>query len=147
MDLDSIQRRIFRVHQSLYLRTDGRIGHRLIGVPTLLLRTTGRRTGAERVSTLVYGRDGDAFVVVGSNGGAEREPAWLLNVREDPRVSIQVARRRMDATARVVDAGDPMYGRLWALVDRVNHDRYTAYQARTDRPIALVALTPEQPPD
>ena len=145
MDADSIQRSVFRLHQGLYERTDGRLGHRLIGVPSLLLRTTGRRTGVRRTSTLVYGRDGDAFVVVGSNGGQDAEPAWLLNIRADPNVSVQVGRQTAPALARVVDGDDPDHQRLWALMNRVNKDRYTAYQTRTERPIALVTLTPAKP--
>jgi F420H(2)-dependent quinone reductase len=145
LDVDAVQRSVFRLHQGLYERTDGRLGHRLIGVPSLLLRTTGRRSGVRRTSTLVYGRDGDAFVVVGSNGGDDREPAWLLNIRDDPRVTVQVGRRKAPAVARVVDGDDPDHARLWALMNRVNKDRYTAYQTRTERPIALVSLTPTQP--
>ena len=142
VDADSIQRSIFRLHQAIYERTDGRVGHRIIGVPSLLLRTTGRRTGAQRTSTLVYGRDGEAYVVVGSNGGADTEPAWLLNIRSDPNVSVQVGRRKAPAIARVVDGDDPEHSRLWVLMNRVNGDRYAGYQSRTDRPIALVTLTP-----
>ena len=66
-----------RVHAELYERTDGRVGHNMIGVPTLLLRTTGRKSGATRTNALVYARDGDAYLLVASNGGSDRNPAWL----------------------------------------------------------------------
>ena len=72
------------LHEQLYKRTDGRLGHRMIGVPTLLLRTTGRRSGATRTNGLVYARDGDDYLVVASNGGADRPPAWLHNLRANP---------------------------------------------------------------
>ena len=94
-----MQQRVFRVHQSLHERTDGRLGPRLVGVPSLLLRTTGRRSGLRRIATLVYARDGDAFVVVGSNGGQDGDPAWLLDIRADQQVEIQVGRRRAPALA------------------------------------------------
>jgi F420H(2)-dependent quinone reductase len=145
MDGGTLQRSVFRLHQGLYERSGGLVGHRLIGVPTLLLRTTGRRSGRVRTATLVYASDGDAYVVVASNDGLDAEPAWLLNIRADPRVTVQVARRRAPATATVVERSDPDHARLWALVNRVNHGRYDGYQAKTDRPIALVSITPAEP--
>ena len=73
--------------------------------------------------------------------------AWLLNIRANPSVEVQVARRREPATARVVEADDADYARLWAIANRGNRDRYTAYQARTKRqiPIVVVALADERP--
>jgi deazaflavin-dependent oxidoreductase (nitroreductase family) len=130
-----------RVHQAVYERTDGRVGHRLIGVPSLILRTTGARSGLTRTAVLAYGRDGGAYVVVASNGGQDRPPAWLHNVRANTAVEIQVGRRRAAGHARIVEAGDPDYERLWRLVNQVNHGRYDGYQRLTTRPIALVALT------
>lgn len=59
---------VLRFHEQLYKRTDGRVGHHMVGVPTLLLRTTGRRSGATRTNGLVYARDGDDYLVVASNG-------------------------------------------------------------------------------
>src|SRR5205814_3124058 len=88
----SITGQILRVHQRIYEATDGRIGHGTIGVPTLLLRTRGRRSGATRTNALVYARDGDAYLVVASNGGADRAPAWLHNLRANPQVEIQIGR-------------------------------------------------------
>src|SRR5438067_1853483 len=82
----SITGQVLRLHEALYKRTDGRVGHRMIGVPTLLLRTTGRRSGATRTNGLVYARDGDDYLVVASNGGADRAPAWLHNLRANPHV-------------------------------------------------------------
>jgi len=133
---------LLRLHQLLYERSDGRIGHRSIGVPSLLLRTVGRRSGQTRTAALVYACDGGDYVLVASNGGAERPPGWLYNIRADPAVEIQVGRRRMPARARVIGPGDPDYERLWRLADEANRGRYSAYQRRTSRPIELVVLTP-----
>lgn len=138
----SLTGQVLRVHQAIYERTDGRIGHRTIGVPTLLLRTTGRRTGATRTNALVYARDGDAYLVVASNGGAETHPAWLHNVRAKPDVEIQIERERRNATARILEPSDPDYDRLWKIVNENNRDRYDGYQAKTQRPIPIVAVTP-----
>ncbi len=143
----AIQGSILRLHGVLYERSDGRVGHRMIGVPTLLLRTTGRRTGARRTNALVYATDGDTYVVVGSNGGGDRSPGWFFNVRAKPEVQIQVAKTKMDGTARVLEPGDQDYERLWRLVNDNNHNRYDGYQSMTSRPIPLIVVDPgESPP-
>jgi deazaflavin-dependent oxidoreductase (nitroreductase family) len=139
---DTLQHQALRAHDALYKASGGRVGHRILGVPALLLTTTGRRSGQPRTASLMYARDGERYLVTASNGGADRPPAWLLNVRADPRVAIQVGRRRQDATATVIDAGDPDYERVFRIADEANHGRYSAYQRRTERPIAVVALTP-----
>jgi F420H(2)-dependent quinone reductase len=138
----SVMSQILRLHEQLYKRTDGRVGHRMVGVPTLLLRTTGRRSGATRANGLVYARDGDDYLVVASNGGADRPPAWLHNLRANPNVEIQVARDRRKGTARVVEPSDVEYDRLWSIVNDKNHDRYSAYQRQTTRPIPVIVISP-----
>ena len=138
----SITSRLLGLHEQLYKRTDGRIGHRMIGVPTLLLRTTGRRSGATRTNGLVYARDGDDYLVVASNGGADRPPSWLHNLRANLDVEVQIARERRKATARVVEPSDPDYNRLWKIVNDHNRDRYIAYQKQTARAIPVIALKP-----
>jgi F420H(2)-dependent quinone reductase len=130
------------VHQWLYSRSGGRIGHRLIGVPCLLLRTTGRKSGAVRTSALVYARDGDSYLVVASNGGADRPPGWLFNIEAEPRVEIQVGTVTETATASVVKVTEDEYPRLWKAVNDNNHGRYDGYQAKTSRPIPVVVITP-----
>jgi F420H(2)-dependent quinone reductase len=138
----TIQGSFLRLHQLLYERTDGRMGHRMIGVPTLLLRTTGRRTGAQRTNALVYAKDGDEYVVVASNGGEDNSPGWFFNVSAKPEVEIQVAQTKTTGTARVLESGDQDYERLWRLVNDNNHDRYDAYQSQTTRPIPLIVVSP-----
>jgi deazaflavin-dependent oxidoreductase (nitroreductase family) len=130
------------LQQSLYVRTDGRVGHRMIGVSTMLLRTKGRRSGRIRIAALVYARDGDSLVVVASNHGYDRPPAWYFNVQDDPEVEAQVGRSHWKGTARTVETGDADYARLWVLVNRNNHRRYDAYQAMTSRPIPLIVVSP-----
>jgi deazaflavin-dependent oxidoreductase (nitroreductase family) len=153
---------LLTVHQRLYQLSGGRLGHRLIRLRFLLLRTTGRRTGQPRTVTLAYARDAAGpgragpdragpdradedradYVVVASNHGSAQPPGWLLNISADPRVQIQDGPRRTGATARIVSPGDPGYERLWQLVNDHNHGRYRGYQAKTSRPIPLVVLTP-----
>ena len=138
----SVTSQVLRVHEKLYVASDGRLGHKMIGVPTLLLRTTGRRSGQTRTNGLVYARDGQDYLVVASNGGAEKAPAWLHNVRAKPEVEIQIGRDRQPATARVVERSDPDHARLWKIVNENNKDRYEGYQKKTERPIPVVAITP-----
>jgi deazaflavin-dependent oxidoreductase (nitroreductase family) len=138
----SLTAQFLRLHEKLYVATDGRVGHRMIGVPTLLLRTTGRRSGATRTNALVYAPDGEDYLVVASNGGADRSPAWLHNLKANPDVETQVGRHRRPGKARVIVPGDDSYDRLWKLVNENNHDRYTAYQKQTSRPIPVVVVAP-----
>ena len=138
----SVTSQVLRVHEKVYIASDGRIGHKILGVPTLLLHTTGRRSGKPRTNGLVYAREGDDYLVVASNGGADRAPAWLHNLKANPSVEVQIGRKRRPATARVVDPSDPDYSRLWQIVNENNRDRYTAYQQQTARPIPVISITP-----
>ena len=122
------------VHQWIYSRSGGRIGHRLIGVPCLLLRTTGRKSGAVRTSALVYARDGASYVVVAIDV-TEREQ---LAAQRERLFTIQ----RELTTASVVKVTEDEYPRLWKAVNDNNHGRYDGYQAKTSRPIPVVVLTP-----
>lgn len=129
------------VHQWLFEATDGRISW-LGGLPVLLLRTVGRKTGMARTAALVYLQDGKDLVVVASNGGSDRAPAWLGNLQKTLTVGVQVGRERRQMRARVADPAER--ARLWPLVNRLNAGRYDAYQVRTEREIPLVILS--EPP-
>ncbi len=137
-----MQAGFLRFHQAVYDGTGGAVGHRMIGVPSLLMTSIGRKTGRRRTAALVYAKDGDSFVVVASNGGADRPPGWLHNVKAQPAVELQIGRRHVDATAEAIDPDDARYPALWKLVNERNHGRYDRYQAKTTRPITLVRLTP-----
>jgi F420H(2)-dependent quinone reductase len=131
------------VHTELYQRTNGWIGHRFPFAPNnLLLHSVGAKTGAPRTNTLSYAKDGDSYLIVASNGGAPRNPAWFHNVKAHPDVEINVGPRRFPATATIVGPDHPDRARLWRIVDENNSGRYSAYQKRTDRPINIVKLTP-----
>jgi deazaflavin-dependent oxidoreductase (nitroreductase family) len=138
----SLLGQVLRFHEFLYKATDGRVGHKMIGVPTLLLRTTGRHSGATRTNGLVYARDGSEYLVVASNGGSDRAPGWLYNVGANPDVEIQIGRERRPAKATVIERSDPDFERLWKIVDDNNGDRYSAYQEKTERQIPIVAIAP-----
>lgn len=130
------------LHQAVYEKSHGVLGHRLLaGMPTLLLRTTGRKTGQTRTTALVYAKDAGRHLVVGSNGGARRDPAWILNLEAQPRVEIQVGVRKVPATATVVRTDDPDYERLFALCNKANRGTFAKYRTRTERPLPIVVLT------
>jgi deazaflavin-dependent oxidoreductase (nitroreductase family) len=139
---DTIFSTTLRVHEFVYKNTDGLIGHRVLGVTTLLLRTTGRKSGKTRTNALVYASDDGGYLVVPSNGGADRPPGWLHNIQAKPLVEVQIGRSKGSATASVVQKDDPDFERLWELVNRNNGDRYKAYQRKTAREIPVVVLRP-----
>ncbi len=138
----SVTEQVLKLHERLYKATDGRVGHKMIGVPTLLLRTTGRRSGVTRTNALVYAKDGGDHVVVASNGGSDKPPAWLFNLEANPDVEVQIGREHEKGIAKALRPEDPEYERLWKIVNENNKDRYTAYQKQTTRPIPVVVLTP-----
>lgn len=131
--------RLLAAHQFIYELSGGRIGERLGGTPMLLLRTTGRKTRQPRTAALLYHRDGDSYVVVGSKGGSDTPPAWLLNLRATPDVGVQIGTRRFLAKARVASATERR--RLWPEMTRL-WPQYDRYQSQTDRQIPLVILEP-----
>ena len=134
--LDSPTRWVAR-HVRRYVETDGRSGHRWNGRNTLLLTTRGRRSGKLRRTALIYGRDGDRYLVVASNGGARNHPFWYLNLSAQPEVQVQVGAERFAARART--AGAEERPRLWRLMAEIWPD-YERYQKRTGREIPVVVL-------
>ena len=80
-------------HVDRYLETDGEVGHEWRGTQTLLLTTTGRRSGESRTTPLIYGRRGDDYLVVASKGGSDEPPGWFHNIEANPEVQIQVKDR------------------------------------------------------
>ncbi|GAA3932573.1 hypothetical protein GCM10023085_12390 [Actinomadura viridis] len=130
-------------HIRAYVETDGREGHLYQGWPTLLLTTRGRRTGRARRTALVYGRDGDRYLLVGSNAGSEHHPAWYLNLTEHAEVGVQVGADRFTALARTATAEEK--ARLWPRMTSI-FPLYDDYRARTERDIPLVIVEPVEAP-
>jgi F420H(2)-dependent quinone reductase len=132
---------VLRVHDVVYQKTNGWIGHRTLGVPSLLLHTVGAKTGLARTNSLSYARDGGNYLVVASKGGDPKAPGWYHNLKADPNVEINVGPKRFGVTAKSVLPDDPDYARLWQIVNKNNSNRYEAYQKKTSRPIPVVVLT------
>ena len=124
-------------HVRRYRETDGEVGHDWEGTQTLILTTTGRKSGEPRDNALIYGRNGDDLLVVASKGGADVPPAWYLNLQADPQAEVQVRDERFAVRAR--DAGPDEKPRLWA--EMLTHwPQYEEYQAKSSRDIPVVIL-------
>ncbi|MFI9235599.1 nitroreductase family deazaflavin-dependent oxidoreductase [Streptomyces sp. NPDC053079] len=109
------------------------------GVADLLLTTRGRKSGLLRRTALAYVRDGDAYVLTASNAGADRHPAWYLNLLATPEVTLQVGAATFTATAR--PATEAESARLWPTVVAAMPS-YADYRTATTREIPLVLVTP-----
>jgi deazaflavin-dependent oxidoreductase (nitroreductase family) len=124
-------------HVRRYRETGGEVGHIWNGVPALLLTTTGRKTGEQRTTPLIYGRDGDAYVVVASKGGHPSHPAWYLNLTAEPQVELQVKDEVFAARARTATAEERP--RLWQQMAEI-WPSYDDYAQKTTREIPVVVL-------
>jgi deazaflavin-dependent oxidoreductase (nitroreductase family) len=124
-------------HAQRYLASNGEDGHIWNGVPTLLLWTTGARSGEQRLSPLIYGRDGDRFLIVASRGGAPKHPAWYRNLVANPEVEVQVGAERFRARARTATPQEKPS--LWQTMAAI-WPAYNDYQGKTARDIPVVIL-------
>ena len=129
----------WKVHPWLYRVSGGRLLGELVGMPVLLLTTTGAKSGASRTTALTYLAADGAYVVIGSFLGEPRHPGWVHNLRATPRATVQVGARRIAVTAR--EARGEERARLWAQVVALQPD-YRAYESQTDREIPVVVLDP-----
>jgi proline iminopeptidase len=125
-------------HVRRYRETDGEVGHIWKeGSTVLLLTTTGRRTGKETTTPLIYNLDGDRPVIVASKGGAPDDPGWFKNLVQHPEVGVQIEGDRFRARARAAEGEERE--RLWELMVQV-WPHYDEYATKTDREIPVVVL-------
>jgi proline iminopeptidase len=125
-------------HVRRYEETNGEVGHIWKeGSTVLLLTTTGRRTGKETTTPLIYNLDGDTPVIVASKGGAPDDPGWFKNLVEQPEVGVQIEGDRFRARAREAEGEERE--RLWELMVQV-WPHYDDYATKTDRVIPVVVL-------
>jgi len=124
-------------HIQDYVKTDGKKGHKWNGHLTLLLTTRGRKSGVLRRTALIYGMDGENYLLVASNGGSETPPNWYLNLLENPKVELQVGAEKFSAKAKVASAKEKT--RLWKIMSKI-FPTYDKYQAKAEREIPLIIL-------
>lgn len=130
-------RTFWRFHRWAWRITNGRFLRRIVGMPVLELVALGRKSGEPRSVLLSYLPAAGDYVVIASNAGDDREPAWLLNLRAEPAARVRCEGTDFAVMARELDG--PEYDQWWERAVVVNRD-YVEYAARTDRPIALVRL-------
>jgi deazaflavin-dependent oxidoreductase (nitroreductase family) len=126
-------------HVRRYRETDGEVGYIWNGAKILLLTTTGRTSGEPRTTPLLFGRDGDSYVIVASKGGHPEHPGWYRNLTKTPEVELQVQGDVFPARARTATADERE--RLWAVMTRI-WPAYDKYAAKTEREIPVVVLDP-----
>ena len=124
-------------HLDKYLATNGEDGHVWRGVPTLLLTTTGRRTGRSLMLPLIYGTHGEHYVIVASKGGNPQHPGWYVNLVAEPTVQVQVGAERFTARARTASGDERAV--LWDHMADI-WPPYNEYQTKTEREIPVVVL-------
>jgi deazaflavin-dependent oxidoreductase (nitroreductase family) len=124
-------------HVRAYRETKGEQGYIWNNATTLLLTTTGRKSGEEKTTPLIFIQDGANYVIIASLGGAPNHPAWYLNLQQNPRVTLQVKDKVFAAEARTAEA--PERERLWAKAVEA-WPQYDDYQAKTSRTIPVVVL-------
>jgi deazaflavin-dependent oxidoreductase (nitroreductase family) len=139
-----IGRRFYKIHRFVYQWTRGFIGHWSPAGPMLLLTTTGRKSGQRRTTPLLYMPDGPRFVVVGSNGGREQPPAWVLNLATTPEAELQVGRRKVHVDASILSSEEK--AAVWPrLLEQ--YPSWGNYQTLTDREIRVVSFAPRTEKD
>jgi proline iminopeptidase len=132
-------------HANRYLASGGTDGHMYkvgeITAPSLLLTTTGRKSGNRYIFPLFYGKDGGSYFIVASKGGAPEHPGWYRNILANPEVELQVGTEKMSARARTAEGEER--ARLWKKALEF-WPPYADYQRKTEREIPVVVLDPVQ---
>lgn len=128
-----------KAHSSVYRASDGRVWGKMFGGPVLLLNTTGRKSGERRTTPLLYVMDGDDFVLIASNGGAPKHPAWYLNLMANPDAMVEI--RDREVRVRAEEARPEKKAHLWQKMVEM-YSGYDGYQRKTEREIPVVVLHP-----
>jgi F420H(2)-dependent quinone reductase len=132
-------RTVGKLNAPIYRLTRGRVGGKLGKAPILLLTTTGRKSGKQRTAPVLYLADGDRFVVINTNAGNEKTPAWSLNLRANPEATVEVGSKRVEVRARLAE--DEERAELW----RRHMQQYSGwefYESKLDREVGVFVLEP-----
>jgi deazaflavin-dependent oxidoreductase (nitroreductase family) len=128
-----------KLNVPLYRLSGGRLGGKVGRAPVLLLTSTGRRSGQQRTAPVLYLKDGERLVVIGSNAGNKKAPAWSLNLQANPDAEVEVGRDRSLVRARVTEGEER--AELWRKMNE-QYAGFDAYDANTSRDIAVFVLEP-----
>jgi deazaflavin-dependent oxidoreductase (nitroreductase family) len=132
-------RMVGKLNVPVYRLTRGRVGGKVGRGPVLLLTTTGRKSGEPRTAPVLYLADGDSYVVINTNAGNAKTPAWSLNLRADPAAEVEVKGRRTPVQARLAEGEER--ADLW----RRHMEQYSGwefYESKLDREIGVFVLEP-----
>jgi deazaflavin-dependent oxidoreductase (nitroreductase family) len=141
MPSDLAMKTMNRVHRLVLGATGGRLGWRASGMPVIELTTTGRRSGQARKTMLTSPyQEGPTIVIVASRGGDDHHPAWYLNLRDHPEVTVSMG-GQPDQRMRAEIADPEDRERLWPLIT-ADHSNYAGYQVKTERELPVVLLHP-----
>ena len=137
--LKRVMHLITRAHVWLYEKSEGRLGKTFAGAPCCLVRMTGRKSGKSRLIPLIYIPDGDEVIFIASQGGLDKNPDWVYNLKADPNVEVIAAGKTRPMTAHLAD--DAEKAKRWPVATAVYPD-FDEYQARTDRDIPVFVCKP-----
>lgn len=124
-------------HIRRYVESGGKDGYLHQGMPTLLLTTRGCKSGKLYRTALIFGQEGDRYLIVASNGGSADDPSWYRNLTANPKVELQVGADKFLAHARTASSEEKPP--LWKIMTKI-FSTYNSYQAKAGREIPLVIL-------
>jgi deazaflavin-dependent oxidoreductase (nitroreductase family) len=128
-----------KLNVPLYRLSGGRVGGKVGRAPVLLLTTTGRKSGQPRTAPVVYLAEGDDMVVINTNAGNARVPAWSLNLKANPEAKVEVGREHLAVRARIAEGEERTD--LWRK-HNVQYSGFDDYEAKLDRKISVIVLEP-----
>jgi len=128
-----------KLNVPLYRLSRGRVGGRVGGGPVLLLTTTGRKSGQPRTAPVLYLADGERFVVINTNAGNTKTPAWSLNLRANPEAEVEVGERKVKVRGRLAEGEER--ADLWHR-HMEQYSGWDYYESKLDREIGVFVLEP-----
>lgn len=128
-----------KLNVPVYRLSGGRLMNKVGTGPVLLLTSTGRRSGQKRTAPVLYLKDGDQLVVIGSNAGNVRAPAWSHNLKANPEAEVEIGRERRQVRGRVAEGEER--AELWRKVNQM-YEGFDDYDAKTSREISVFVLEP-----